>query len=67
MTLITISVITISDLPVKIFWNAVSTFVESKAEVSMNDNAFFSAGRIYTCIHKGHEMGSYRRHACKVC
>ena len=59
---------TLSDLPVKIFWNAVSTFVESKAEVSMNDKAFFSVGRIYTCIHKDMkwEVTLYRRHACWI-
>ena len=30
------------DLPVKICSNAVSTLVESSADVSMNDNPFFS-------------------------
>ena len=29
-------------LPVNIFWKAVSTFVESNADVSINDNVFFS-------------------------
>ena len=33
-------------IPVKIFWKAVSTFVESNAEVSMNDKAFFSVEEI---------------------
>jgi hypothetical protein len=27
------------------FWKAVSTFVESRAEVSMNDKVFFSADK----------------------
>lgn len=31
-------------VPVRIFLKASSTFVESKAEVSMNDRLFFSAG-----------------------
>jgi hypothetical protein len=29
-------------LPVNIFWKAVSTFVESNADVSINDSVFFS-------------------------
>ena len=29
-------------VPVSMFWKAVSTFVESSADVSMNDNPFFS-------------------------
>ena len=29
-------------IPVSMFWKAVSTFVESSADVSMNDNPFFS-------------------------
>ena len=30
-------------LPVRMFWKAASTFVESRAEVSMKDKLFFSA------------------------
>lgn len=32
----------IYNLPVRIFWKAASTLVESNAEVSINDNSFFS-------------------------
>lgn len=32
----------LQNLPVNIFWKAVSTFVESNADVSINDNVFFS-------------------------
>lgn len=31
------------DSPVRIVWKAASTFVESKADVSINDKPFFSA------------------------
>ena len=34
--------------PVNIFWKAVSTFVESKADVSINDKLFFSESKIKT-------------------
>ncbi len=37
-------------LPVRMFWKAVSTFVESNAEVSMNDRLFFSADEVGTKI-----------------
>ena len=33
----------INNIPVKMLWNAVSTFVESRAEVSMKLSVFFSA------------------------
>jgi len=33
-------------LPVRIFWKAASTLVESNAEVSINDNSFFSEKKI---------------------
>lgn len=36
--------------PVRIFWNAVSTFVESKAEVSMKDKPFFSAKALASSV-----------------
>ena len=32
-------------IPVSMFWKAVSTFVESSADVSMNDKPFFSVTR----------------------
>ena len=32
-------------IPVRMFWNAVSTFVESRADVSMKDRVFFSGDR----------------------
>ena len=32
-------------IPVRMFWNAVSTFVESRADVSMKDSVFFSRDR----------------------
>ena len=32
-------------IPVKIFWKAASTLVESNADVSINDSAFFSVKR----------------------
>lgn len=34
-----------TSIPVRIFLKASSTFVESKAEVSMNDRLFFSEGK----------------------
>ena len=46
---------TIDCLPVNIFWKAVSTFVESKADVSINDKLFFSEMRKTT---KKHEHGA---------
>jgi len=57
--------VTISDLPVKIFWNAASTFVESKAEVSGNDNRFFFLQeRSKPGMYTGHERGAdFRRQA----
>ena len=35
-----------ASLPVRMFWNAVSTFVESRADVSMNDSVFFSGEKV---------------------
>jgi hypothetical protein len=34
------------NIPVKIVWNACSTFVESNADVSINETPFFSKIRI---------------------
>jgi len=34
--------------PERIFWKAASTLVESKAEVSMNDNSFLSGKKLKT-------------------
>lgn len=37
-------------LPVNIFWNAVSTLVESKADVSMKDKPFLSANALASSV-----------------
>lgn len=39
-------------LPVKMFWNAVSTLVESRADVSMKDRLFFSENRNKILVNK---------------
>ena len=41
--------------PVSMFWKAVSTFVESSADVSMNDNPFFSImGKVGSILISAH-------------
>lgn len=47
-------------LPVNIFWKAVSTFVESNADVSINDNVFFSEKAKQITLHINSEKNPHK-------
>lgn len=47
--------------PVRMVWKAVSTFVESRADVSRKDKPFFSAGRTNSTVRRAQTLARTRR------